>query len=171
MIHPDTPIFTRAEALARGLLKYWNGKPCKHGHHAMRYSTNAMCEQCLRGHARASVIRRNQGRAGHTQGHSETRTVTLRPEECATFDAFMLALELSRPDPAPFVMPAHIARLPPGAISGASEPVILTGDLAAQVAATLTQLTGGREPPPTPPYDDATPYDLPVGVLLPIPRL
>jgi len=166
----DTPIMTRGQAEAIGRLKYWTGRPCRRGHWSFRYVSTGMCMRCNREHAREHRVARNQARAARADGLTETRTTRLRVDECAAFDAFVLALDLSRPDPAPFVVPSHIARLPPGAISGAPDPVVLTGDLSAQVAATIAQLTGGHEPPPAPPCDDATPYDLPEGVLLPIRR-
>ncbi len=37
----------RAEALARGLKKYFTGKQCIHGHIAPRYTDSGTCEDCL----------------------------------------------------------------------------------------------------------------------------
>lgn len=39
---------TRAAALAAGLTRYWNGKPCKHGHTAPRTASDGHCTECVR---------------------------------------------------------------------------------------------------------------------------
>lgn len=39
-------IITRQEAIARGLTKYYNGKPCKRGHDCERYTLTSNCAQC-----------------------------------------------------------------------------------------------------------------------------
>lgn len=39
-------IIGRAEALAKGLTRYFTGKPCKHGHVAERLSSNGFCLDC-----------------------------------------------------------------------------------------------------------------------------
>ena len=41
-------IITRKEALAKGLKKYFTGKPCKHGHVAERYTATGQCKKCIR---------------------------------------------------------------------------------------------------------------------------
>lgn len=39
-------ILSRADALARGLKRYYTGIPCGRGHNAKRYSSNHMCTVC-----------------------------------------------------------------------------------------------------------------------------
>ena len=41
-------IVTRAEAQARGLKRYFNGKPCKHGHICERWTKDWVCVECDR---------------------------------------------------------------------------------------------------------------------------
>jgi hypothetical protein len=50
-------IVTRREALARGLSKYFTGKPCLHGHLSARYSRSGTCITC-----KYLEINRNQER-------------------------------------------------------------------------------------------------------------
>jgi hypothetical protein len=45
-MRPLTTI-TRDEAHAKGLKRYFDGKPCKHGHIAERYVANAGCIMCV----------------------------------------------------------------------------------------------------------------------------
>jgi 5-methylcytosine-specific restriction endonuclease McrA len=46
---PSSPqIITRAEAKARGLKRYFTGKPCRNGHVAERYVSVGNCGACLR---------------------------------------------------------------------------------------------------------------------------
>lgn len=44
----DKPIVTRTEAKARGLKRYFTGKPCKHGHIAERTTESCTCSECNR---------------------------------------------------------------------------------------------------------------------------
>jgi len=44
----DKPILTRQEALAIGYIRYYTGKPCKHGHYAERYTNSRTCVECNR---------------------------------------------------------------------------------------------------------------------------
>lgn len=37
---------TRKEALCEGYVLYWNGKPCKNGHVAPRYTKTGHCKRC-----------------------------------------------------------------------------------------------------------------------------
>lgn len=50
-------MITRAEANARGLKRYFNGNPCKHGHVGERRTSTGLCVECsrylARGYARA----------------------------------------------------------------------------------------------------------------------
>ena len=39
-------IISRKEAIARGLRRYFTGKPCKHGHLTMRYTKSTRCIAC-----------------------------------------------------------------------------------------------------------------------------
>jgi hypothetical protein len=41
-------IISRAEAKAKGLNRYFTGKPCKHGHVAERVVFNGACVECER---------------------------------------------------------------------------------------------------------------------------
>jgi hypothetical protein len=41
-------IVSRQVALRRGLLRYFTGEPCKHGHHAERWTGNRICVECMR---------------------------------------------------------------------------------------------------------------------------
>ncbi|MDR3464153.1 MAG: HNH endonuclease signature motif containing protein [Beijerinckiaceae bacterium] len=40
-------LLSRADARARGLSRYWTGKPCKHGHIAERIVANGACVECV----------------------------------------------------------------------------------------------------------------------------
>jgi hypothetical protein len=42
----DKPLLTRQEALAIGYVRYYTGKPCKHGHVAERYTKWRKCVEC-----------------------------------------------------------------------------------------------------------------------------
>lgn len=37
---------TRKEAKAQGLLRYFTGTACKHGHRAERFTSNGVCVEC-----------------------------------------------------------------------------------------------------------------------------
>ena len=43
----EGPVVTRAEAKARGLKRYFTGKPCKNGHFAERYVAGRGCLACI----------------------------------------------------------------------------------------------------------------------------
>jgi hypothetical protein len=45
----DREIISRSEAKAQGLKTYFTGKPCKHGHVAIRLVSNGSCRQCAYG--------------------------------------------------------------------------------------------------------------------------
>jgi hypothetical protein len=53
-------INTRNQAADKGLLRYWDGKPCKRGHNSERYTRNGVCIECNREdtYARREDIRR-----------------------------------------------------------------------------------------------------------------
>ena len=40
-------ILTRRDAHARGMVRYWTGKPCRRGHLAHRYVTSGICTACI----------------------------------------------------------------------------------------------------------------------------
>jgi hypothetical protein len=40
---------TRQEAIERGLVRYFTGEECKHGHVAERYTMSGGCVECVRG--------------------------------------------------------------------------------------------------------------------------
>lgn len=42
-------IVTRSQAIEQGLVKYFTGEQCKHGHKALRYTLNGTCTECLKG--------------------------------------------------------------------------------------------------------------------------
>jgi hypothetical protein len=41
-------IITRRQARDRGLIRYFTGKPCKHGHRVERLTSSANCLECHR---------------------------------------------------------------------------------------------------------------------------
>jgi hypothetical protein len=43
-------IITRKEAKEQGLVRYFTGNPCKHGHLAEKITSNGNCSVCLRSH-------------------------------------------------------------------------------------------------------------------------
>jgi len=53
-----TQIITRAEVKARGLPRYFTGKPCKHGHVAERLTSSGECVECGRKRARETMRQR-----------------------------------------------------------------------------------------------------------------
>lgn len=44
----DKAILTRQDALAIGYIRYYTGKPCKHGHDSERYTNSRTCIECNR---------------------------------------------------------------------------------------------------------------------------
>lgn len=46
-IDPPWPVMTRAQAIEKGLIKYWTGRPCKNGHVARRYVKGGACQHCV----------------------------------------------------------------------------------------------------------------------------
>lgn len=78
----EGPIVTRAEAKARGLSRYFTGKPCKHGHIALRYFPKSDCLRCDRN--------RQQTRPAALQQAYDARRAA-KPER----KAYLLALQRS----------------------------------------------------------------------------
>ena len=58
----DMQIISRAEAKAKGLKRYFTGKPCKHGHVAPRRVFNATCVECERAAVRKSRLKKSAAR-------------------------------------------------------------------------------------------------------------
>jgi len=52
-------IISRAEAKAKGLKRYFTGKPCKHGHVAERQVFNATCVDCQRAANKRSRLKKS----------------------------------------------------------------------------------------------------------------
>lgn len=46
-------IISRHEALALGLSRYSDGKPCRHGHQSERYASNGVCVACSEAHRKS----------------------------------------------------------------------------------------------------------------------
>lgn len=51
-----TQIVTKAEAKARGLKKYFTGKPCKHGHISERNTIHSNCVECQKNASRTYYL-------------------------------------------------------------------------------------------------------------------
>jgi hypothetical protein len=52
-------MISRQEALAQGLPRYFNGKPCKHGHVSERFVSNRGCYQCFFDRMKKNAKKRN----------------------------------------------------------------------------------------------------------------
>jgi len=52
-------VISRAEAKAKGLKRYFTGKPCKHGHVAERVVVNATCVECERASVRKYRLKKS----------------------------------------------------------------------------------------------------------------
>jgi len=46
-------IVTRTEAIKQGYLRFYTGKPCRHGHDAERFTSNGVCVECGAQHSAA----------------------------------------------------------------------------------------------------------------------
>ena len=55
-------IMTRAEAIDRGLPRYFTGKPCIHGHVADRGTLNSACVVCAKEARVAATLRYRKNR-------------------------------------------------------------------------------------------------------------
>jgi hypothetical protein len=55
-------IISRAEAKAKGLNRYFTGKPCKHGHVAERQVFNATCVDCERAAVKRYQLKKSAAR-------------------------------------------------------------------------------------------------------------
>lgn len=56
----DKPILTRQDALAIGYIRYYTGKPCKHGHDSERYTNSRTCIECNRLNCKKTSKERQQ---------------------------------------------------------------------------------------------------------------
>lgn len=68
-ISPEQEIVTRKEAIARGLKRYFTGKPCKNGHVDWRYVCDHSCAACMR----AKVARQRKANPEKVKRHAEAR--------------------------------------------------------------------------------------------------
>lgn len=69
---------TRAEAKAKGVMRFFTGKPCKRGHVAERYTANPNCIECLR--LVAERDREQRLKYLREYGHRRTADPILRAE-------------------------------------------------------------------------------------------
>jgi hypothetical protein len=53
-------VVTKQEAVVRRLTRFYTGNPCRHGHHAERYTSNGHCVTCNAASARAREARRSE---------------------------------------------------------------------------------------------------------------
>jgi reverse gyrase len=59
-------VITRDEAIAAGLTRYFNSKPCPHGHVSERHVCNRVCASCLKEQARERAKVKRAKAAGAT---------------------------------------------------------------------------------------------------------
>jgi len=62
---------TRAEALERGLTRYFTGKACKHGHVSERFASGASCVECLRKYAEANPEKKRESDRKYAEANRE----------------------------------------------------------------------------------------------------
>lgn len=53
-------LVTRQQALAEGLMYYFTGKPCKHGHISKRFTNGRQCAECNNARHRLENITHEQ---------------------------------------------------------------------------------------------------------------
>ncbi|EIZ8816807.1 hypothetical protein ACVZJR_003940 [Cronobacter sakazakii] len=51
---------TQAEALDKGLTRYYTGRPCTHGHDSQRYTISGECVQCNTERAKRAAQARSE---------------------------------------------------------------------------------------------------------------
>lgn len=72
-----TPIISRQEALAAGLVQYFTGRPCKHGHVAPRFTEHRNCTECnkvkLTQHRKSNPDKVKASNAAHYAANAEQR--------------------------------------------------------------------------------------------------
>ena len=61
---------SRKDAKARGFLRYFTGKPCKHGHAAKRLVSNGTCLECHREHQREYYKANPEAKREHNREYS-----------------------------------------------------------------------------------------------------
>lgn len=66
-MNEKTVIMSRKQAIAAGIKKFYNGKPCVNGHLAMRYTQSGSCEHCI-----------NPPRSEAAKAHDEKRRAERR---------------------------------------------------------------------------------------------
>jgi hypothetical protein len=100
---------TRKEALQKGLVRFYTGKPCSHGHLSERYATTGACIECLRGTAPESVafkivchVRDKEAVEAFVKGLADARTLAactpLGRDEVAYFQMIANYRKLGCPD-------------------------------------------------------------------------
>lgn len=120
-----TNLVTRKAAKAAGLLRYFTGRPCPHGHVAQRYVSTGACLQCL------AVAREGTQRAAGARLRGQF-AYPLHPDDHAAALAYCQSLDMARgrmphvpPTPAPPTRPRtadEIAELRRLALGRIAEP-------------------------------------------------
>lgn len=64
-------IITRKEAILQNLLRYFTGKPCKHGHISERFVNNSGCVQCRKEKTKEYNDKRKEYRDNYYQQNKE----------------------------------------------------------------------------------------------------
>lgn len=88
-------ITTRPNALKTGAKFYYTGKPCKHGHYALRYTKSGVCSDCASNNSNLFYLSKLKPEALDLFGFTavEVRVKTkMKPD----VDAYALALALKR---------------------------------------------------------------------------
>ena len=83
MIHG--PFISAAEARRQGLNRYFTGKPCKHGHVALRRTQDSTCMDCIREWKRAARAKEDK-KVRHAVEATRRQVKSL---SALTFDQFM----------------------------------------------------------------------------------
>lgn len=89
-------IITRAQAIERGLTRYFTGKPCKYGHIAERYLQSG-CTECVR----IAQAKARQGKAkkiSAIRAKHPQETAARRPDQLSTIDDTTHQLIIARAD-------------------------------------------------------------------------
>lgn len=84
-------IVLRNEALQRNLIRYYTGRPCKHGHIAERNTLTSACLSCLGIDQKKRRRRVSDGRLLAGLGFKEV-TVRIWPEDSELLDQFVALL-------------------------------------------------------------------------------
>jgi hypothetical protein len=91
-------IIQRNEAFTRGLVKYYTGVACRHGHLAQRYTSTSGCEMCLHPKIKVKGITNNPDKLAiiNKQLEIEERKLALRETESKIKLAKELRIEENR---------------------------------------------------------------------------